>query len=60
MKTQLVNKRQVREFALSVAQQRYHKFSRVGGEFFVKCEAVLRSYIASHVAGLPSKGKTIL
>ena len=59
VKTKLLNRRHVKEFALSVAQGRYHKFTRVGGDFFLKSEAHLKEFIRSYVARLPSKGKTI-
>jgi len=41
----LLNRRKVKEFALLQAQQRAHKFTRVGGDFYVKCEANLREFI---------------
>lgn len=55
----LLNKRQVREFTLSAAKQRAHKFTRVGNDFYVRCEANLREYIRNAVHRLPSVGKTI-
>lgn len=55
----LLNKRQVREFTLTQAQQRAHKFTRVGGDFYVKCEASLREFIRNYLHRLPSMGKTI-
>lgn len=58
-RTRLINRKQVKEFALSVAEGRYHKFSRVGGDFYIRCEAHLREFISSHVKRLPSRGKTI-
>jgi len=60
IKTKLVSKKHVKEFALAMAQSRAHKFTRVGGEFFIKCEAQLKEFIRSYVSRLPSKGKTIL
>jgi hypothetical protein len=42
-----------------IAQNRFHKFTRVGGEFFLKSEAHLKEFIRSYVARLPSRGKTI-
>jgi len=56
----LLNKRQVREYALHRAGLRAHKFTRVGNGFYVKCEAHLREFIQQYVHRLPSKGKTIL
>ena len=32
---------------------------RVGGDFYIKCEADLKEFIRSYVRRLPSKGKTI-
>ena len=56
----LLNKKQVKQFTLDVARSRAHKFTRVGSDFYVKCEAHLRQFIRQHVQRLPSKGKTIL
>ena len=55
----LINRKQVREFALEMAKPRTHKFTRVGSGFLVKCEANLRTFIRNQVHSLPSKGKTI-
>ncbi len=55
----LLNKRQVKQFTLTQAQQRAHKFTRVGSDFYVKCEANLRQFICHYLHRLPSKGKTI-
>ena len=59
IKTKLISRKHVKEFALSVAQNRFHKFIRVGGDFYIKCEADLKAFIRSYVTRLPSKGKTI-
>jgi hypothetical protein len=56
----LINRKHVKEFALEMAKGRAHKFTRVGGGFFLKCEANLKEYIRNQVQHLPSKGKTIL
>ena len=56
----LLNKKQVKRFALDSAQVRAHKFTRVGSAFYSKCEASLRQFICGYVQRLPSKGKTIL
>ena len=56
----LLNRKQVKQYALERARHRAHKFTRVGGDFFVKCEAHLRGFIQAYVHRLPSKGKTIL
>ena len=55
----LINRRKVKEFALEMAKHRAHKFTRVGSEFFIKCEGHLKAFIRNQVHSLPSKGKTI-
>ena len=59
-KTRLISRKHVKAFALAAASRRAHKFTRVGGEFFIKCEANLKEFIRNYVGSLPSKGKTIL
>jgi hypothetical protein len=59
MSTKLISRKHVKDFALTVASQRAHKFTRVGGEFFIKVEAHVKEFIRSYVRSLPSKGKTI-
>ncbi len=59
MKTQLINRSKVKQFALAVAEKRTHKFTRVGDQFLVRCEANTREFIRQYVHRLPSKGKTI-
>ncbi len=56
----LLNRRQVKLYALERARHRAHKFTRVGHDFYLKCEAHLRRFINSYIHRLPSKGKTIL
>lgn len=56
----LINRSKVKQFALEMAKGRSHKFTRVGGEFLIKCEASLKTFIRGYVHSLPSKGKTIL
>ena len=56
----LLNKRQVKAYALAQAQQRAHKFTRVGSTFYVRCDANLRLFIRGYLHRLPSKGKAIL
>ena len=56
----LLNRKQVKQYALERARHRAHRFTRVGGDFFVKCEVHLRGFIQDYVHRLPSKGKTIL
>ena len=55
----LINKKHVKLFALEMATGRAHKFTRVGGDFHVKCEAHLREFIRNYIHRLPSVGKTI-
>lgn len=55
----MLNKRLVRAFALEMAKQRSHKFTRVGAGFYSICEANLKAFIRGHVMRMPSKGKTI-
>ena len=55
----MINKRKVKLFALEMAKQRSHKFTRVGTEFYDKCEAQLKNYIREQVHRHPSVGKTI-
>ena len=56
----LINRRQVKQYALERARSRAHKFTRVGSAFYVKCEAHLREFIQNYIHRLLSKGKTIL
>ncbi|MEQ1858449.1 MAG: hypothetical protein ABMA13_00780 [Chthoniobacteraceae bacterium] len=60
MSTKLISRKHVKACALSMAAHRTHKFTRVGAEFFIKCEANLKEFIRSYVQRLPSKGKTIV
>ena len=58
-KTKLISRKHVKLFALAVAEKRSHKFTRVGGDFYIKCESNLKEFIRLHVQQMPSKGKTI-
>ena len=60
VQTKLINRKHVRQFALDAAKSRAHKFTRVGGEFYIKCEANLRQFIRNQIHSLPCVGKTIL
>ncbi len=60
VKVRLINRKHVKEFALEMAKGRAHKFTRVGGDFFLKCEGNLKEFIRNYVRSIPSKGKTIL
>jgi hypothetical protein len=55
----LINRRKVKLFALEMAKGRAHKFTRVGSEFYIKCEANLKEFIRNQVQRHPSVGKTI-
>ena len=56
----MINRRKVKLFALEVAKSsRAHKFTRVGSEFYPKCEANLKEFIRNQVQRHPSVGKTI-
>jgi acyl-[acyl carrier protein]--UDP-N-acetylglucosamine O-acyltransferase len=55
----LINRKYVKQYALSVAAHRAHQFTRVGSDFFIKVDAQVRAFIADYVKHLPSKGKTI-
>jgi hypothetical protein len=59
IKTKLISRKHVKGYALSVASERTHKFTRVGGDFYIKCEAQMKTFIRNYVKSLPSKGKTI-
>ncbi len=56
----LISKKHVKQFALDMAKSRAHKFTRVGGDFLIKCEGHMKEFIRAYVQRLPSKGKTIL
>ena len=55
----LLNRKQVRAYALDVAKSRAHKFTRVSEEFLVDCEAQLKATIRERIHRLPSVGRTI-
>jgi hypothetical protein len=57
--TRLINRKQVKQFTLEMAKARAHKFTRVGNDFYLTCEAHLKNFIRSHVRRHPSVGKTI-
>lgn len=59
IKTKLLNRQQVKAFTLEMAKNRAHKFTRVGGEFYLKAEAQLKEFIRGYLHRLPSVGKTI-
>jgi len=55
----LINKKHVKGFALACAGHRAHKLTRVGSEFYIKCEAQMKEFIRGYIRSLPSRGKTI-
>ena len=55
----MINRRKVKLFALEMAKSRAHKFTRVGSEFYDRCEVQLKNYIRAEVHRHPSVGKTI-
>lgn len=55
----LINRKQVRQFALEAVKQRSHPFTRVSAEFYDRCEASLREFIRHHIHQMPSVGRTI-
>jgi hypothetical protein len=59
VKVRLINRKHVKEFALEMVKDRERKFTRVGGAFFLKCEANLKEFIRNYVRRIPSLGKTI-
>jgi hypothetical protein len=58
-KVKLINRRNVKQFALEIAANRFHRFTPVGEDFFIKCGANLKAFVRQHVERLPSKGKTV-
>ena len=58
-KVHLLNRKHVREFALEMAKHRAHRFTRVGGDFFLRCEGQLKAFIRSEVLRHPSVGRTL-
>ena len=59
VRVRLLNRKNVREFALEMAKHLAHKFTRVGGDFFLKCEGQLKAFTRSEVQRHPFVGKTI-
>lgn len=57
--TSLLNRTNVKKFALAMAENRAHKFERVSAEFLDKAEGALRKWAADYVRSLPSVSKTI-
>ena len=55
----MINRRKVKLFALEMAKSRAHKFTRVGSEFYDRCEVNLKEFIRGQVHRHPSVGKTI-
>ena len=42
-----------------MTKDRARKFTRLGGEFLLKCEGRLKDFIRAYVKALPAKGKTL-
>ena len=60
MKTQFLNAKAVRQFALDyAAANKHHKFERVAPEFLSRIVGLVRKAVAGAVQSQPSKGKTI-
>lgn len=55
----IINETRLRNFALSCAEQRAHRFERVSKEFIERMDARLKAMVADEIKRLPSKGKTI-
>jgi hypothetical protein len=55
----MINRRKVKLFALEMAKSRAHKFTRVGKEFYDRCEVNLKEFIRNQVHRHPSKGMTL-
>jgi hypothetical protein len=55
----MLHRRKVKLFTLEIAKSRAHKFTRVGSEFYDKCEVNLKQFIRDQVHRHPSVGKTI-
>ncbi len=60
LKTLLINRRQVRQFALESSKVRAHRFTRVSSQFLFTCEVQLKEFIRGYTRRLPSKGRTIV
>ncbi|HPY31425.1 MAG TPA: hypothetical protein PLT00_12835 [Verrucomicrobiota bacterium] len=58
-KVRLLNRKNVRQFALEMAKHRAHRFTRVGGDFLLKCEGQLKAFIRAEVQRHPSVGRTL-
>jgi len=55
-----INKAACRKTILSLAENRAHKFTRVGGDVFEHLDYVLMNTMRSIVDSHPSMGKTIM
>jgi len=56
----LINRKQVKQFALAVAPEiRAHKFHRCGADFLNQIELEVRALIKARIKQQPSKGKTL-
>jgi len=59
MKNELINEKQVREFAKHCMAKRAHPFTRVGSCFVAQVNAKTRANIEQLVKQQPSMGRTV-
>lgn len=60
VKYNLIRTSRCKKFALEFAKaNRAHKFTRVGTDFLISCEAALKDHIMSRIKQHPSVGKTL-
>lgn len=55
----IISPSRLKRVALEIASKRHHKFTRISREFVEKADRHLVYWVESHIASLPSKGKTI-
>ncbi len=48
----VLNRRKVKLFTLEMAKSRAHKFTRVGSEFYDRCEVNLKQFIRDQSTGI--------
>ena len=58
-RVKLISKKHVKAFALELAKTRAHEFTRVSGDFCIRCEGVMKEFIRGYIHSLPSVVKTI-
>lgn len=57
--TPLINKKKVKDLALTCSQHRARKFTRVGKEFYTAINAAVINAVTNRVMSHPSKGVTL-